>query len=404
MTEKQLSEELDNLFSKYSSDSVNIIVPDPDDAATVESWNNLRQSIGSSLRDADTRLVAIRQTMDSFDENTSVQEREISNIVQKTKQLLTTSSLNPDEERFFENFNTSDSIQAGSVVGWDAFTKALSLPIETELTINDKISDVKIVFKEDTNEWRRNLGQLAGHVEDNQGNISILEPDDKQNLNTDTMTLLDPAPYNALEVEQVVLFKTGVNSTNDYLISKYNPSPINTVAIPIAEQVAYSRPPVATGIEQLPYKVVVQAVFKNPTNINKSLLIQQPINGQLAKLNKLSVTLENGTTRSIQEYQISTENMGNIFTTFKVKSIQWELIQTFVEKTPISFQHWVSDTPLEFKQRARHLFVESALLHQKFPSLDPDYQLAILEKILDAGKPIDSFTVLDFNNPKIEEI
>ena len=79
--------------------------------------------------------------------------------------------------------------------------------------------------------------------------------------------------------------------------------------------------------------------------------------------------------------------MGNAFSTQKIKGIRWELIQTHSARSPLSMQHWVANVPLNLNERARHLFVDSALLNQK-NSLDGLTELRIDEKILNAGKPI----------------
>jgi len=392
MTEQNLHEELERIFLEHSSVDINIIVPDPNDTATLKSWNDLKGTLTGSINRTDAILSELRNDLDTFDTNSSTYNRQISTFVQQAKELLITSTLNPDEERFFENFSTQDNIHADSVMGWDENTKALSLPIEVELSMHNSVSNINIEFGADSNDIRRNLGHLAGHVEANEGNLSILEPDDRQNFNNNPNVLLDHSKHNILEVEQVILLRDtqnipGINSTGEYLIENYNPTPFRTLPIPVPETVLWSRPSRASY--DRPQKVTINVTFSSAININKTILTQQPINGELARIDKVSVTLENGVNESIQEYPTQVDKSGNIFSTLKVKSIRWEITQTSNQRSPMSFQHWVSTAPLDIDQHPRHLFIDSAIIHQEYPALDRDFQLAILEKVLNAGAPID---------------
>jgi hypothetical protein len=394
--EEKLFQQLNELISKHTNMHVDIVVPDPDDAATLESWNKLRKTITESVHNVDELLANMRKELDSFDESTSIFAREITSLALKTKNLLVTLSITPDEERFFENFNTDDSIDPTSVVGWDQNTKALSLPIETELLVNNRVSEVKITHAPDTNTIRRNLGHLSGHAEDNSDNLPVVSPDDRLNLNQDPNVLLDPTPHNIVEVEQVILLTggqnqgpygiTGTGVVENILTRTYSPTPQQHLAIPSPEQVVWSRP---TRSPEFPseFPVTIQVRFSAPININKTLLVQQSLDGTLGRLKKVSLTLESGRTKVIQSFSDSSDKMGNIFSTERIIAIQWELIKTYNARSPISFQHWVGEVPEGAEPR--HLFVETAFVEQDFPSLDPDYQLAVLEKILNAGSPLE---------------
>jgi len=406
MNEQRLYEDLESIFQKNISEQVKIIVPELDDAASVQTWNDLRSSLTGSVHAVDSMLVALRKKLDTFDENSNTYAKEITVFVQRALELLVTTTVSPDEERFLERFQSDESFDPSSNIGWDKYTKALSLPIEQELPMNASISAINIDFGIDTTSVRRNLGHLAGHVEQNADNFSILEPDDRINLNTNPNVLLDPTSHNTVEVEQVILLKDrytsdqpegdterssdGVNFTGKYIVDKYSPAPFRTTPIPISETILWSRPPIESVSG--PHKVTISARFNTPVNINKIILIQQPINGILARLDKVSVSLPNGRVKEIQTFPESKDIMGNVFSEGKITGIKWELTQTYNVRSPISFQHWVADIPLGVEQHARHLFVESALVHQQFPTLDKDYQLAIMEKILGAGEPINELS------------
>jgi len=117
MNEQRLYEDLESIFQKNISEQVKIIVPELDDAASVQTWNDLRSSLTGSVHAVDSMLVALRKKLDTFDENSNTYAKEITVFVQRALELLVTTTVSPDEERFLERFQSDESFDPSSNIG-----------------------------------------------------------------------------------------------------------------------------------------------------------------------------------------------------------------------------------------------------------------------------------------------